>query len=464
MPTLLHVLTRSNVNVDSSLVPRGPNTTIQTEILAPDAWRPWHGFDYATLTTIFRRDLDKEYVGSAKPEPLPQDLCIFNEETLDDVLRRFEIPIVNYCLNRRDAVPHFGRGSRCGTSYKPDWSVISPLCLNENQFFANVLPGDTKLSKKWWPSMGREGGTQLTEWQKVIKQIVTYMAYNNSRYGFIITDECLVALRLTRMVTPETLAANRPSRATAGHTRYASDASMEDRSASVYEDTDALHWSFEDPEYIIVPWKAHGSRLTPKLTLWFLAMMAANGDKFLDYSYPDLDSWRRSAEGDYYVHNTSGAKKSRLSRGEQVQQPDLGQGNWGGVGGHEEWDRDEPSFSQISDDFGGDRLGNYGDEEEEEEEEEGEASDGDDDDDDDEEGEEEQTEGEAGEAGEAGGSSGPQKKPIEVKIQKSRFGRGLYFLDAKKHKKQTTKREWTKIEGGYMLSGRKHVYFTKKFP
>ncbi|RSM19765.1 hypothetical protein CDV31_001396 [Fusarium ambrosium] len=462
MPTLLHVLTRSNVNVDSTLVPRGGNSTVDTDVQAPEAWRPWQGFDYATLTTIFRRDLDKEYVGSAKPEPLPQDLCIVNEETLDDVLRRFEIPIVNYCLNRRDGIPHFGRGSRCGTTYKPDWSVISPLRLSQDQCFDNVLPGDTKLSKKWWPTMGREGATRWIEWQKVITQIVTYMADNNSRYGFILSDECLVALRLTRKRSSDTLFTGRTPRATAGHVRYASDASMED--GSVYEDTNPLHWQYEDPEYVTVPWGAHGSnRLTTKLTLWFLAMMATNGDKFLDYSYPDLDSWRSSTEGGYYIHNTSGVKKSRLSRGEQVQEPDLGQvtQNWDGTGEHEEWNRDEPSFSQVSDDFGGDQLGNYGDEEEEEEEG-AEASGGEDDDDDDDDDEEGSEEEHA--EGEVGSSSRPQKKSIEVKIQKSKSGKGLYFLDAKKHKKKTTKKEWTKIEGGYMLQGKKHVYFAKKFP
>lgn len=457
------MLTRSNVNVDSSLVPRGGNSTVETDLQAPAAWRPWRGFDYTTLTSIFRRDLDKEYVGSAKPEPLPQDLCIFNEETLDDVLRRFEIPIVNYCLNRRDTVPHFGRGSRCRTTYRPDWSVISPLRLNQGQFFANVLPGDTKLSKKWWPTMAREGGTLCHEWQKVITQVLTYMAHNNSRYGFILSDGCLVALRLTRKRSPDTLFTGRAPRATTGHVRYTSDASMED--GSVYEDTNTLHWQYEDPEYVVVPWGAHGSnRLTIKLTLWFLAMMATNGDKFLDYSYPDLDSWHRSTEGDYYVHNTSGAKKSRLSRGEQVQEPDLGQvtRSRDAGSGHEEWGRDEPSFSQTSDPFQGE-LGVYGDEEEGEEEgaEVGGSDDEAEDDEDDEGGGEDHVEDYV-EGGED--SSRTQKKSIEVRIQKSKSGKGLYFLDAKKRKKKTAKKDWTKVEGGYMLPGKKHVYFAKKFP
>ena len=105
-----------------------------------------------------------------------------------------------------------------------------------------------------------------------------------------------------------------------------------------YQDTNPLHWEYENPEYITVPWGAHGSnRLTIKLTLWFLAMMATNGDSFLSYSYPDLDSWRRGENG--YVHNTSGAKKSKLSKRDQAQEPDFGQAapNWEAVGGPSGW-------------------------------------------------------------------------------------------------------------------------------
>ncbi|KAJ9129514.1 hypothetical protein NKR19_g10334 [Coniochaeta hoffmannii] len=38
-------------------------------------------------------------------------------------------------------------------------------------------------------------------------------------------------------------------------------------------------------------------KLTIKLALWCLAMMAANGDSYIDYSYPAPNSWRRSDDG-----------------------------------------------------------------------------------------------------------------------------------------------------------------------
>lgn len=444
MPTLLHMLTRPNVRVDNRLVNTGTNTTVNTDIV-PENWRPWRGFDYATLTQIFQRDLDREYRGSAKHEPLLEDLRIFNEETMEDVLRRFEIPIVNYCLNGRDGDAHFGRGSRCGMEYKPDWSVVSPLRQDGQNGRLNVLPGVTKLSTQWWPTMKRDGGTHFLEWQKVVSQAVTYMAYHGSRYGFVITDGYLVALRLTRKPTAPGRVAWGALRATTGHAWYPSDRWMGEDDLDYY-DANPMLWTYEDPEYVAVPWGAHGSgRLTIKLTLWFLAMMATNSDNFLDYSYPDLDSWSCGEDG--FFHNTSGVKKSKLSRGDKAQGPDPErearewEAAWGAGG------EDVPVFSQTgyTDYLPGDAGDGSG---------EGENEDGYDDDE--EEVEEDQEEG--------WGSARPQKKSMEVNIQKSKLGRGLYFLDAKNKKKNTSKKEWIKIEGGWMLSGKKHVYFTKKFP
>lgn len=53
--------------------------------------------------------------------------------------------------------------------------------------------------------MERQGSNRFLEWQKVVSQIITYMAIKNSRYGFIVTDRCLVALRPTRKPASEVL-------------------------------------------------------------------------------------------------------------------------------------------------------------------------------------------------------------------------------------------------------------------
>lgn len=48
-------------------------------------------------------------------------------------------------------------------------------------------------------------------------------------------------------------------------------------------------------------------------------MMASNGDGFLDYTYPGLDTWRKGEKG--YVHNTSGATSAKLSKSRRYETP-----------------------------------------------------------------------------------------------------------------------------------------------
>lgn len=97
MPTLLEALTKRNVAVNSQAVVGGSNTTTETYI-EPGGWRMWDEFNYDTLTQIFRRKLASEYRGLSEPRALELGLIVSNEETLEDLLRRFVSPCVNYAL------------------------------------------------------------------------------------------------------------------------------------------------------------------------------------------------------------------------------------------------------------------------------------------------------------------------------------------------------------------------------
>ncbi|KAH8654679.1 hypothetical protein BGZ61DRAFT_572799 [Ilyonectria robusta] len=440
MPTLLEVLTRRNVAVNSQSVVPGSNTTTETH-LEPDGWSPWPDFNYDTLTRIFWRQLASEYQGSPEQRPLELDLFINNEETLEDVLRRFLSSIVNYALDGQEGQPHLGRGSRCGSEDKPDWSAVSGQCIDEYGRYANILPGDTKLDAKWWPTMSEEA-EDFNEWQKVVAQVQTYMARHQTRYGFIITDANLVALRLTREPISTGLAQERPRReaaALAGHQRHSSDVTMAsgDGSSSLYSDNNPLEWSYYNPEYAVIAWDAHGNgRLTIKLALWCLAMMAANGDRWIDYSYPQLDSWRSADKG--YAHSTSGTTKARLSRGDVYLEPDPDRARReeatreaahesSQVPRDEHYDSaqsqdvdDAPQFSQAGSTFG-DVPGQVG-------------------------------------------SSRRRHRRKHVKIHRHKKGRGLYFVNAHGSKIDTTKKEWKNVEDGYEFEGRKNVYYTREFP
>ncbi|KAH6627772.1 hypothetical protein F5144DRAFT_283697 [Chaetomium tenue] len=510
MVKLLDALTTPNVGVDSALIPPGQNTESNTRVTVSD-WQPWADFNYDTLTRIFQRELSQEYRGEREPRPLYNDLRIHNEESFEDLLRRFVTPVVNYALEGQAISCHYGRGTRCPNrdSYKPDWSLVSEHHINGEGGYRNLLPGDTKLDAKWQPDMidTRDYG----EWQKVVSQVATYMACYFSRYGFIITDTVLVVLRITRQEVGPGLAASRSRRPrgpnpAASHARHPSDVSMTS-DGSTFIDNDALNWDYHDPEYAIVPWAAHGrGRLTIKLALWCLAKMASTGDNTIDYCYPDLDSWRIAADSAGYVHNTSGARKARLSERDRHAEPNHGEepSAWAGEqqgddGGQPSaaaaaWEAgeaglrlglglglgpeyhsslagpstatgyDDAHFSQVSsplaegavefegyaggraEDVGGGDGGDGPREYNADDYDDGDGGNDEDEDDDD------QT------------VVGPTVKRLVVTIQKSRLGKKLYFVDAKGNDRTTSREKRRKVEGGYELGGRKHVYFTKKFP
>ncbi|KAK1764383.1 hypothetical protein QBC33DRAFT_197619 [Phialemonium atrogriseum] len=445
MVTLLHALTRANPRPNTQDVSPGINTTVRGSIL-PDTWIPWTDFNYDTLTSIFEGELGGQYEGDPDPDPLPLDLRICNEDTLQTVLQRFIMPTVNYSLHGQAGGCHYGPGSRCAVDIKPDWS-----CIAHGQYI-NVVPGDTKLSAKWWPNMSESRSSGVFhEWQKVVGQVSKYMAYSTVRYGFIITDASLVALRITRLATSPGLTAGRLQRATAGgghrinfsglsigeESSFADESSLANESS--FADVDPLDWEYQPPEYAVIPCGNSGTgRLTVKLALWCLAMMSANGDNFLDLSYPGLDTWRKAEKG--YVHNTSGAIKRRLHRDDDVhQEPDperaARQAAQAGPSVYaeepEEGDAGRvddcvPQFSQTAV-ASGEGNAHSGDGNEEEEE-----------------------------------VPAPKLKTVEIKRRRS--DKTLYFVDAKGKEVDTRKSKWTTVPGGYQLRGKKHTYFTKSFP
>lgn len=60
-------------------------------------------------------------------------------------------------------------------------------------------------------------------------------------------------------------------------------------------------------------------------------------------------------------------------------------------------------------------------------------------------------------------SSEPRSKPTHVMIENAMLGGYLLFQDGNGERK-TIKSEWSKVDGGYELRRKKHVYFTKRCP
>lgn len=155
MATQLQAFTRPNVDVNDEHVHTGSNTDVDTPLTCNN-WKRWKEFNYDTLTAIFRTKLEAQHNGERAPRLLATglDTKIYNEESFDDVVRRFISPVVNYALEPQQPGAYcYSRGTLCGTDYKPDWSLVSDSHVDTAGYYIHWLPGDTKLSKKWSPEM-----------------------------------------------------------------------------------------------------------------------------------------------------------------------------------------------------------------------------------------------------------------------------------------------------------------------
>ncbi|KJZ69949.1 hypothetical protein HIM_10657 [Hirsutella minnesotensis 3608] len=329
--TILDVLVKPNPTLDSGSVPAGPNTYSNDWIPVTD-WQPWVDFTYDNLLSIFRQPLNSTW--RAPPPTVDMaagfDSYICDERSLDFFLVKYIWPHVNAALREANYILEWGReafylgtGSWCHGDGSPDWSLVSNLRKSEGRFW-NLLPGDTKLSAKWRPDMEQSSNaTERQQWTLPLSQVNTYAAESACRYGFIITDEMLVALRFTRERVGDGLASTRSTRIT--HQRYASgdtdlssvmeSMSLDSFGAQSYVEDDlanAANSEFLPPEFAMIPQAAHGrGQLTVKLSLFCLCLMAAGENGRVGYDYPPLDSWRQESRH-RFVHNTSGRVAARL--------------------------------------------------------------------------------------------------------------------------------------------------------
>jgi hypothetical protein len=239
------------------------------------------------------------------------DAEIFDEKSLECHLTKHTIPLVNDALahayetlKKSKALRghYLASGRQSSISGKPDWSLCSPSRPGKgNAKYANLVPGDTKLSRKWNPGMAASHNEQ---WALPVRQVLSYSRDLGVRYGFIITDSHLVVLRFRKIRDGSGLNQLRrddqPSSAPAGN-------------------------RFAPPEYCPIPWNAHNRTrdgkssgknpdLTVRLALFYLSLLTMQSvDSSMRSRYPPLDSWTREETG--YVHNSSGERVTHLEPG-----------------------------------------------------------------------------------------------------------------------------------------------------
>ena len=301
---LLCYLKKANPEVDStwsltdgksgtkSKVIGGPHDTYYLR----DVFK-WEGMEWKDLFPIFKDILDLPVGNMPNFEEFlhyPSHLNeISDEKSLDTLLIRWNYPVVSTALSKaqshakfQDIVeasdyPHEISMATGGKAWipkerklAPDWAGILLSCDENNKpgkstnerHYLNVLPGDTKLSTKF----KSEWGWEDQRFKDPIIQVFTYCRRASVPYGYIITQEELVILRLFYGDKED------PNRLTEGTKKY------------------------EYVEYKSIPWAPKkDDEPTINLILWCLHMLAARrkpiGERQAlksEYPTPDKSSAR----------------------------------------------------------------------------------------------------------------------------------------------------------------------------
>lgn len=318
---------------------RGSNT-FHAEWPGVSSWVEWTDFNARLLYEMFKDTVNLAWNDPPREVDLTKfDREVWDEDSLEHLLGKAIMPPVNAALSKvrhsrglhKDFDLDLGRAGRAtidlsnDTRIRPDWALCSKQF--RDGYYSNLLPGDTKLSRKWQSNFFPEYDI---EWRDPVRQIVHYCDNSESRYGFLITDEELVVVRCRREMIEDSAMVNRPHRGPQrqeGHYRQisSSDTSemMQNTSLGSYYQATNSGVDFHPVQFRAIPWKNHGdgkNQLTVRLALFYLSMMAASGFSNIQNEYPPFDSWSYTDAG--YVHNTTGEVVKKKPRGASLRCPD----------------------------------------------------------------------------------------------------------------------------------------------
>lgn len=301
MEILLNYLTTPNPVLDCTNCPPRPasrrSTAGSPNYDSPTILEDWNDFNIDSLhamhkgsyKTALETRFDLHDYSYITEKPFRQ---IYDENSLESVLIKWTQSVVTEALAKTQTNNGFNSHAKMvfmkkgGQAYidptesdeppvksqqtkrrLPDWAGVleSSKCSGRPD---NILPGDSKLSSKWETSKIRVGKTSTSKgdrWMGPINQIYTYCIRANARYGYLITDRELFAVRVRPMHTgpPHQNAANRAKR----------DGILEFKRIP----WDNNKWTLDEAS----------GELTVNLALWWLHMMVTAGHEVED-SYTPL--------------------------------------------------------------------------------------------------------------------------------------------------------------------------------
>jgi hypothetical protein len=213
---------------------------------------------------------------------LEKETIIFADESALEkaYVSQWTYPIINHALSHAQSQakdlgirPPFvglapGGNAKRTSRNKPDWAGIRTTLPHNSKRTLNIIPGDTKVSYKWRSTqivpkiIDKNDLTQ--NWLWPLRQIFTYCLDSNTRYGYIISDEEVVAFRVR--VPHERIETKR------GHKVVRS----KDRGTIEYA-----------PVYSTTQEAGGENILTMNMAIWWLHLLAAN-NRALQADYDPL--------------------------------------------------------------------------------------------------------------------------------------------------------------------------------
>ncbi|KAG7292884.1 hypothetical protein NEMBOFW57_002929 [Staphylotrichum longicolle] len=259
--TIIELLTAENPALDLRRQPSGAVTqSVHYQNLEPDQVLDWPDFTYDNIKAAYGHLFD---IGPLHSDAI-QDLRgspgeIEKEAHVDDVVLDWNWRICRHPLKhgaekiqsdlgveRCDiTMRHLGHDSKDPSSdakaKAPDWCIfLRDRQDPDDEKRIIAVWGDSKCSSKWASDPSRLAARYKANWIWPFRQVLTYCVNNATRYGYILTPEEVVVLRV-----------------------------YEDRVA-----TPAAPWRVQ---HAAVPWSNSGDGvLTVNLAIWALAMMSLN--------------------------------------------------------------------------------------------------------------------------------------------------------------------------------------------
>ena len=237
-----------------------------------------NAFDGGELRRVLEQKFDLQDYSGIPDFPF----CEYSDEdSLEPLLIKWNHSVVSEALAKAQSFLngmhdpiYMVRGGQAespypGKNWKPDWGCVRRSQLESPSKRKNLLPGDSKVSAKWSSKLIETGeivySRRSRDWMRPISQIYSYCARNNTRYGYIITDTELVAVRI-RLGQQYDLQTSFDT---------ATSAPKPMKSVIVRARTEGVL------EYKAIPWadgrngaRGNSKRMTINLALWWLHLIA----------------------------------------------------------------------------------------------------------------------------------------------------------------------------------------------